>query len=163
MTQTARSNARITTNDLKRLLALAKADQASFLDRYPRWARLYADRRIGIALCQGAAQHFVGQGTGVKDFDVWVFYRAHPKAPFPYRRIGRQDFGDPKFGRAPGRPTFRGRCVDVIGRSIPSPAGSDSITAIRDYLSSGKTDSARELAKKAVVMLEPRLGAIVWP
>ena len=165
MATTSRSYARITTRDLRRLLDLAKADQADFFARYPRWKRLCAHRRLGIALCQGAADHFVGRpaGKGVSDFDVWVFYRATHQAPYPYRRIGRRDFGDRRFGGAPGRPNFVGRCVDVLGRSIDAAPGTDPVAAIRSYLRAGRTVSARELAKKAVVMLEPSFGSIVWP
>jgi hypothetical protein len=34
------------------------------------------DSLVCVALCQGAALHFVDGENGVKDFDVWTFYAA---------------------------------------------------------------------------------------
>ena len=60
---------------------------------------------------------------------------------------------------------FTGRRVDFLGRSIKYAEGTDPIDAMRDYLESGATDSARKLAEKAVVVLEPAefRGRIIWP
>jgi hypothetical protein len=96
-----RSYERIEKEDLEKLLKFAIDDREDFFARYPRWKHLYANRVICIALCQGAAQHFVDGKNGVKDFDVWTFYADHQDAPFPYRRIGRRDFGISKFGCYP--------------------------------------------------------------
>lgn len=104
--------------------------------------------------------------NGVKDFDVWSFYAALPTGPFPYRRIGNADFGPSKFGRWPGDSNrFIGRRVDFIGRSLPAEPGQDPTEILRRYLSTGKTESARALAVKAVVLIAPprRVGEIVWP
>jgi hypothetical protein len=43
---------------------------------------VYDKRVIAVALCQGAALHYVDGKTGVKDFDVFTFYAAHPEGPF---------------------------------------------------------------------------------
>jgi hypothetical protein len=103
--------------------------------------------------------------NGIKDLDVWSFYRAVPERPYPYRRRGVVDFGDPKFGRSATNGEFVGRSVDLLGRSIDAPNFSDPIAVLRDYLASGKTESARLLARKAVILIEPAnlLGAAVWP
>jgi len=76
-----------------------------------------------------------------------------------------RDFGLGKFGRSPDRPDFNGRRVDLIGRSIDVRPGESVLSALRRYLRDGKTTSARCLAAKAVVLLEPaRLrGTVAWP
>jgi hypothetical protein len=110
--------------------------------------------------------HYLDGKNGVKDFDVWTFYAEHLEAPIPARRIVYRDFGESKFGAMPNdiKP-FVGRRVDLIGRSLQVESGSDPVQVIQDYLRQGKTASARELAKKAVVFLEPEelLGKVGWP
>lgn len=72
--------------------------------------------------------------NGVKDFDVYMFYAAHPTGTFPYRWRTEADFGSSRFGRYPGDPeSFRGRRVDLIGRSLdvfPTPIRSRPSSAI---------------------------------
>jgi hypothetical protein len=55
--------------------------------------------------------------------------------------------------------------VDLLGRSLDVPAHADPVTVLRDYLRAARTASARELAKKAVILLYPgRLaGTVIWP
>ena len=103
--------------------------------------------------------------NGVKDWDVWTFFREHPEAPFPYRRRGECALGDPRFGRCAVRPQYVGRCVDLIGRSIAASEAEDAAVAVQRYLAAGKSESARRLAQKPVVLLNPahRRGEIVWP
>jgi hypothetical protein len=72
-----RSYERIRPEDLRRLAAIARDDQDAWLNRRPRW-RPYADCVLCVALCQGAALHYVDGRSGVKDFDVYMFYAAHP-------------------------------------------------------------------------------------
>jgi hypothetical protein len=110
--------------------------------------------------------HYVNGKNGVKDFDVWSFYAQHDDWPFPARWRGTRDFGLSKFGRYPGDPPqYTGRRVDLLGRSLPAAPGADLAHAIRDYLAAGRTTSARALAAKAVVLIDPisRVGEIVWP
>ena len=121
---------------------------------------------VCVALCQGAALHFVDGENGVKDFDLWTFYTARPDHPlFPWRRRVARVFGDPGFGPVPDRPGFVGRRVDLLARSIEVGSGTDPAEVLCGYLSEGRTASARALAQKAVVLLEPsdRLGTVVWP
>jgi hypothetical protein len=161
----ARSTAEITIADLQRLAAIARADREDFFRRNPALGMLYADRLICVALCQGAALHYLNGRNGVKDFDVWTFFCAHPKRPFPYRRNVSRDFGDPKFGFSLDKPDFTGRRVDLIGRSISCEPGRDPIESIRNYLTSSRNKSPRLLAKKAVIILEPSslIGKVAWP
>jgi hypothetical protein len=160
-----RSYESITDDDLQRLGELAAHDRNSLFARRLETGRLYADRLLAVALCQGAALHRLNGKNGVKDFDVWSFYEEHPERPYPYRRNGTADFGDPKFGTSPGWEHFVGRRVDLLGRSLPFDAGTDVAKALRRYLRAGRTATARHLAAKAMVLIEPggRLGEIVWP
>jgi hypothetical protein len=159
-----RSLQRITHGDLKRLAATARADRRAFVSQRAFRAALRKNV-LCVALCQGAALHFVDGKNGVKDFDVWTFYSRRGAAKFPPRRIVSRDFGIPQFGRSPDRPAFVGRRVDLLGRSLDVPKGADPVAALRRYLTEGATDSARRLAEKAVVLLEPasKRGTVVWP
>ncbi|MGH9159908.1 MAG: hypothetical protein ACRD2X_07965, partial [Vicinamibacteraceae bacterium] len=84
--RSSRSFKEIRRADLRKLVRLAHADNERFFRKYRRWKRLYARRRSAIVLAQGAANHFVTRRKGVNDFDVWIFWDAHPRAPMPYRR-----------------------------------------------------------------------------
>lgn len=162
---TGRSYEPIDRDDLTRLARIARSDRDDFFARKPRYSAL-AGRVICVALCQGAALHLIDGENGIKDFDVWTFFAAHPEnPPFPWRRRKARDFGDPKFGRSPDRPGFVGRHVDLLGRSLQTGGEADPAAVLRSYLSEGATDTARSLSKKAVVLLEPtdQLGAVVWP
>ncbi len=164
MTENERSLATIDLDDLERLARIARLDREDFFVRKPRY-RVLADRVIAVALCQGAALHFLNGQNGIKDFDVWTFYVAHPEATFPPRRRVARDFGDPKFGRSPDRPEFVGRRVDLLGRSLDDDVGTDPVATLRAYLSERRTSAARHLAEKAVVLLEPAayLATVAWP
>jgi hypothetical protein len=92
----------------------------------------------------------------VKDFDVYTFYARHDVGEFPPRwRIVRQ------FDRAP----FRGRSVDLIGRSLRDGVGADPLDALRRYMSRPRTATAQALSPKAVVLLDPEQlrGTVAWP
>ena len=117
------------------------------------------------ALCQGAALHYVDGKNGIKDWDVWSFYRQGPNAEYPYRRRTEYAFEDQRFGRCRGRPEYLGRPVDVLGRSIEKQPSEDFADAIRRYLAAGRTTTSKKLSEKAVVIVEPeeRRGEVVWP
>jgi len=160
-----RSFKHITQNDLRRLADIAKEDRMDLFNRKPELGKLYKNRVICVTLCQGAALHYVDGKNGIKDFDVWTFYREHPQQPFPYRRNMARDFGDPKFGKTPGKTDFKGRCVDLIGRSIPWERGQTLIQTLINYLKYSKNLTPRLLSGKAVIILEPYdlIGTVVWP
>jgi len=166
MTTHERSLEPIADADLGTLAALAVQDREEFFARNPRWGQLYGDRLLCVALCQGAGLHFVDRTTGVKDFDVWTFYAGHPTAPFPVRRRWTKDFGESRFGPDPFEPEqYRGRRVDLLARSIPCEVGANPVEALRQYLSTSATNTARLLAQKAVVLIDPRAlrGVVAWP
>ena len=139
--------------------------QGGFFAGKPRY-RALDERLICVALCQGAALHYVDGKNGVKDFDVWTFYAALSDHPgYPWRRRKAVDFGDPKFGPSPDKPDFTGRHVDLLGRSLRTAGEVDPATILRRYLFEGETETARRLSEKAVVLLEPLewLGEVIWP
>jgi hypothetical protein len=140
--------------------------EAGLFARNPDGAGRYAGRLVCRALCQGAALHYVDGINGIKDFDVWSFYAQRDDGPFPARWRGKADFGPSKFGRDPGAPpSYAGRRVDCLGRSLPVLPGADPIAVIRGYLSSAHTASAKALAIKAAVLIDPEdhAGMVVWP
>lgn len=162
----ARSLARIDRSDLLRLAELAAEVEAGLFARNPEGAGRYVGRLLCRALCQGAALHYVNEKNGIKDFDVWSFYAVHSDGPFPCRWRGTADFGLSKFGRYPDDPpSYTGRRVDLLGRSLSAPLGADPDAVVRAYLSTARTASARELAAKAAVLVEPQqlVGKVVWP
>lgn len=158
-----RSNEAITAEDLERLTQIARQDRETFFQDNLEWAEIYAQRVLCIALCQGAAMHYIDRRTGVNDFDVYTFYKAHPQRHWCARRIKSYDFGNPKFGQSVDRPDFIGRRVDCLGREIEVKEEEDVISALRRYLQSGKTQTAKLLATKAVVLLVPDCRTVVWP
>jgi hypothetical protein len=162
-----RSYERITRNDLKRLLGLARMEREDFFARHKEYAILYRKRVLCTALCEEAALHYTNGQTGIRTFQVFSFYAEHPEASFPHWHEERYDFGTArKFGRLPGAPeTFRGRPVILAGRSIDASPADDPVEALQYYLRRGTTPVSRRLAEKAVVLLEPErlAGYVAWP
>jgi hypothetical protein len=156
---------RILHPDLKRLGEIARADARNFFSRNPRYGAL-ENRGIAVALCQGAGLHFVTGTNGIKDFDVWTFYAELPGLRYPARRPPMAyDFSDPKFGRSPDFPSFIGRKVDCLARSLKADLTADPILALRTYLLSSSTGTPGQLSRKGVVLIEPGrlLGTVIWP
>jgi len=156
---------RIDRSDLLRLAELAAEVEAGLFARHPQGAGRYAGRLVCRALCQGAALHYLDSSNGVKDFDVWSFYAQRADGPFPYRWRGTADYGPSKFGRYPGDPpSFTGRRVDLLGRSLEMPLDAEPATVLSHYLSAARTASAKALAAKAVVFINPEqlVGKVVW-
>ncbi len=154
-----RSFAPITARDLERLLELARRDRNEFFAAHRDWAELYADRVLGTALCQGAALHYLRGNIGINDFDVYTFYASHPDRPWYAKRIKSVDFGDPKFGRSEvSRAECIGRRVDIMARGLNVSPGTDVAAALVAYLAAPKTNTARELAQKAVVLARTASG-----
>lgn len=158
-----RSYEPIAVEDLEKLAGIAYQDRETFFQDFPNWAELYAQRVLCVALCQGAAMHYIDGLTGINDFDVYTFYKTHPQKHWYARRIKSYDFGNPKFGQSVDRPNFIGRRVDCLGRDINVKEGEDVIMALRQYIQNGKTETARLLATKAVVLLAPSCGTVVRP
>ena len=56
-----------------------------------------------------------------------------------------------------------GRRVDLLSRSLDVAPDADPIESVRAWLRHGREESARRLAEKAVVLIEPRPGSVIWP
>ena len=161
---TERSPKTIEIRHLQKLARIAISDLEDFFRHYRDTGDLYQSRRILLCLCQGAARNFVYRDLGVKNFDVWAFFRENPERPFPYRRRGKQDFGHSRFGRHPDDTHYEGRRVDVLGRSIVCGDGRRPRDCVREWLTRGTTKSSRELAKSPVAVIHPKasIGRIIW-
>ncbi len=161
----ARSLAPITVDDLRRLGEVARRDREEMFERSPHWSP-YRDRLLCVALCQGAALHYVDGSNGVKDFDVWTFFAALPDR-YPdralYRRNKARDFGPSKFGWHPDLPQYSGRKVDLLSDSLPVAPGADAVVALRAWLAGKLRGNPQHLAQKAVVLIDPEPGRVVWP
>jgi len=158
-----RSFVPLVEGDLRRAAKVALNELDGLFFRRQETGARYRDRLLLLCLCQGAAEHFVRPGHGVKDLDVWAFLEAHPGRPFPWRWRRTADFGCSRLGRHPHRLGFIGRPVDVLGRSIVRRDGETSAGAVRAWLHS-KGRSARNLAGKPVVAIWPEelCGSIIW-
>jgi hypothetical protein len=62
------------------------------------------------------------------------------------------------------KPRFTGRRVDVLGRSIEKQRWETAVQSLQRYLRQGRTESARRLAARPVVVLWPseKRGQIIW-
>jgi hypothetical protein len=161
-----RSYAQITKADLRRLARLAAEDREDFFERHREIALLYRKRLLCVGLSGGGALHYLNGITGVREFKVWSFYAQHAEAPFPVHQISHADFGESKFGRGADLPeTYKGRRVLLQGRSIDALPSDDPLEAVQRYLRAAATPIAREIAAKALVMIEPEplLGLEAWP
>lgn len=163
--ETERSMARIQIEDLTRLAEIARTDLDAYISRSPHPRAAFRSLKLCVALCQGAALHFVDQRNGVKDLDIYTFFRADEVMTFPARRRGVHDFGPSKFGRHPDDKGFSGRRVDVMGRSIACPDNASPADIVRQYLRTMPTGTAWHLARKAVVLIDPPAlcGTVIWP
>ena len=155
----------LTDDDLRRLGEIATADREQMFARSRHWAA-YRDRLLAVALCQGAALHYLDRRNGVKDLDVWTFFAALPSRypdPALYRRNKPYDYGPSRFGRHPDLPGYLGRKVDLLSDSIPVRPDADPVESIRHWLRTERRGNPAHLAQKAVVLIEPARGRVVWP
>jgi hypothetical protein len=153
----------ITTSDIEKLLEFSLRELDDFTTRNPS-SKLARVRPLAICLCQGAALHFINQGDGIKDFDIYFFYE-----DFYARAIKRVDSSSifEKFGvwKEDWNRGFKGRRIDFCRRKIGKIEGTESIKEkLVDFLSENKTDTARNLAKKAVIGLWPKeiFKNVIW-
>lgn len=144
--------------DLEKVLRFAVEDRKDFISRLPKYKYLESNIQA-ICLCQGGALHYVNGKNGVRDLDVYTFYS---EGPYPFRRRAIRDFGKSQFGRYITYPEgYEGRVVDILGRVIPTPTD-DYVKNIQSYLSKEGTATAHYLAEKAVVVLWPNMGRVIW-
>ena len=161
-----RSYSPIEIEDLRRLGAIALNDLDGLFAGFPEKYGWCKEHLLLVCLCQGAAEHYVRSKRGIKDFDVWVFYEQQPgRKPFPHRRpgYGRGDFGKSKFGRDPRDEGYRGRRIDVFGRSIRRMQGQSPEDAVLSWVL-GQGSSARHIVKKPVIAIYPDsyCGRVIW-
>ena len=144
--------------ELQSLAALAKSEEDRFFKDNSHLVRPYGGRLIAVALCQGAALHYLGRGRGVKDFDVHFFYSQNPRKPRLSRTVKRIFATVGSFKNFP---------VDFVRTVVPShsiPNGGTTVQKLQSFLHRKPTDNASHLAQKAVIGLMPRrlFGKVVW-
>ncbi len=146
---------------LRRLAIASKLDREAFFAEHPRWRRSYGDRVEAVVLAEGSRRQV--EGGRVAPLEVWTFFRHHPDGPFPTRRRRVPDTRDP-WKRVLADPSLAGRPLTLISVSLEADRFDDAELVVRRYLMSGKTASARRLAKGRVTMLEPasERGQVVW-
>src|SRR5262245_7407400 len=160
-----RSFERITKRDLERLATIAIDYFDDLFERKPLASGRFSGRLLLLALCQGAALHYVDRKHGIKDFDVWGFFRALPDTSFQPQAHGRRDFGASRFGRYPGLSGCEGRRVDLFGRSIDVARGEGAVAAVCRYVAHGPRGSSPwHLARRPVIAIHPAaiLGKPIW-
>lgn len=160
-----RSYEAISAEVLNRLAIIALQDLEDLYRRKPRWKLLYGDRLLCIALCQGAAAHYLDGTTGIKDWDVWSFFATNPTAPFPVRRRSEAALGIDRYGTTIDCPKLPGRRVDLLGRAIPHSTSSSPVESLTKYLGARRTVTAQRLSESPVVLLHPPplMGLVAWP
>lgn len=146
----------LTEADLTQLRQLAHEEHEEFFRRNPRLGAFFRKSLIGICLCQGAASHYLHPAIGIKDFDIWHFYRENKDSSFPYRAHKSIEGG------------YRGKRIDFLKRAIPESTceqypGQPGRT-ILSYLHQRDTRTKAELLKKAIIGLWPSsiLGETLW-
>jgi hypothetical protein len=118
MHEAERSYERMNDADLQHLSQRALDTLNEVFERAPV-AALYRGRLLVLTLRQGSAQHYIDGQHGIKDLDIWVFFRAGPPRPFPWRMVWNADFGPSHLGHNPNDGGYTGRRIDLMGRSIP--------------------------------------------
>jgi hypothetical protein len=148
---------KLTQAHLRDLGRMAASDREYFFERRPDRA-FHGSRILCVALCQGGAVHWIDGQNGVNDLDVHTFYADGGGARYPPRRKIQVSY------HGSGLTNWSER-VDLLGRSIPHKAGEDSVASVVGYLKTPRSRTASELARKAVVLIDPtdRLGEVIWP
>ena len=165
-----RSPIPITNSDLRQLLSISREYIDSFFHRR-RDLRHYKKQLVSIALCQGAALHYLDKKNGVKDFDIYFFFGVEYDNRLINRVPAKGEINLSKFGVHPDdyQRGLTARRIDFLRRNI-SPKISvienqEPEIVIRSYLEAKPTPTATELAKKAVIGLWPTsvFAKTIWP
>jgi hypothetical protein len=129
---------------------LATTAPAELFARHPQGVGRYAGRLVCRALCQGLPSTIWTERMASRTyFDVWVFLHRARRRAIPVSVAGTADYGRSKFGRYPDDPpSFTGRRVDLLRRSLDVPLDAEPAKVSRDYLSVARTRSSNELAAK---------------
>jgi hypothetical protein len=160
-----RTYEKLTKEDLKEIEQYAKEELKRFLNEVgnPNGKyRVYENKLIAICLCQGAAQHFVDEKTGIKDIDVWFFFKEDKKVKLPNRKNMRK-LVSKKFTN------IGNKSIDFLKKAIKQDIINKSENEkpediLKSYLQNGNTSTSKYLAQKSVVGLFPPeiLGKIIW-
>jgi hypothetical protein len=125
--------------------------------------KVYKNKLVAICLCQGAAKHILDGKSGIKDIDIWLFFRDDVNVKIPdiknmrytkwgsFTRIGKKRMDFMKKG-------IRDNIINKAKSKKP-----DDI--LYSYLRNSKTLTSKELAQKAVIGLYPEkiFGKVIWP
>jgi len=137
----------INKKDLRKLRDLALKEHHAFFDRNPHLKKPYLNSLIGICLCQGAAGHYLDQKIGIKDFDIWHFYKESNHDAFPYRFRKVNKIG------------YKNKWIDYLKRAISKsvckefPSAPDKI--ILQYLLRKNTKTKKLLLQQPIIGLYP--------
>jgi hypothetical protein len=166
------SREKLSDGDFDRLLAIERYERERLYRESDIW-RAHRNRVLCVCLGQGTALHLIDR-SGLNDFDVLTFFAASPsleprRVSSSFRSGRHRDFGPSRFGKRADKegrtkfPHYEGRNVDLFAYAIPAKRTADPTAAVRAWLTAAPTDSARLLAEKAVVMLEPERLRVIWP
>jgi hypothetical protein len=162
MIRNGRSLERIGRNDLLRLAKLAADVEAGLFARHPYGAGRYVGRLVCRRCARGLRSTIWTRGMASRTSTSGP---STPRATMAHSVPveGNSGLRPSKFGRYPDDPpSFTGR---LLGRSLDVPLDAEPATVLRDYFSAARTRSAKELAAKAVVLINPEqlAGKVVWP
>ena len=145
----------LTIDDFRVLKELAIKEHEAFFRRNKHLREAYGNNLVAICLCQGAASHYLNPTVGVKDIDIWLFYKDCPGVNFPARSRKRDDNA------------YMGKPIDWLRRAIPAEmveaSDNEAGLAMRAYIEK-RNINKWQLLKKAIIGLYPEqiLGEIIW-
>lgn len=113
---------------------------------------------FAVALCQGAAMHYLDKPSikdgkaykGVRDFDIWCFYRKTTDKFLFGKQGGLVDEFDIGY--------FGKRKIDIMMRDIDYK--DDEVESIQNWLKTSHNKSPTHLSEKAVILIYPKIRAI---
>jgi hypothetical protein len=152
--------------DLKRLQEIALDDLEGIISRKPE-QKPFKKKLFFIALTRGAAQHYLDRKTGIRDFNVCLFFKQAKEENTLYQRAKKKASGLDKFGPDPGGKT-KTRQVEVRGWEIPTgvlrKGRSNPEKCLEFWFEKAEGEVVEEIAKEAVVGLWPDniIGKILW-
>ena len=166
MPNVERSLVRIEPEDLRRMADTALARLNRLFDERPDNSGRFRDSLLMLCLAQGGGLHYVDGVNGLKDIDIIAFFDRLPDgSSFPPVPIWKVDYGESKFGRDPSESLhFRGRRMDIMGRSIDHRDGEDKVAAVQRYVASGPGDAPGYWRQKPGVAIwrEDLRGQVIW-
>lgn len=141
--------------ELQSLVRLASEEERAFFKRNPHLVRPYQKRLLAVALCQGAALQYNGDGYGVNDFDIHFFYLQNPSKPRLSRAVKRIFANVGSFADVP---------VDFIRTVVPDSGTKSIVERLSSFLRQQPTANAKYLSRKAVVLILPKplFGKVIW-